>query len=287
MMFRPRENHDQRILACDLNISPEPGLLRFMHDVFGNTVGVAGFDGFTKELVFDSRVRLDHDPQPAFAGVDGSLEVYTGVSPFAYSADDLPDLKLSMERHHADPQGIIDTWARRFVRPVGQTSLQTLLSDMTQAIHSDFKYAKRLAGGANDPLHTLTERSGSCRDFAVLMMEAVRSLGLAARFVSGYIYSPGAGRDHGRVGGGHTHAWVRVFLPACGWVEFDPTNGIVGNTDLVRVAISRDPRQATPLHGAYVGASSDYLGMDVTVDVITEGAGSTQPSPLQAVDLAG
>jgi transglutaminase-like putative cysteine protease len=140
-------------------------------------------------------------------------------------------------------------------------------------------------GGAQSPLETLDLRSGSCRDFALLMMEAVRSLGLAARFVSGYIYSPYARADRGRIGGGHTHAWVRVYLPACGWVEFDPTNGIVGNTDLVRVAVARDPSQAVPLHGTYSGLASDYLGMDVEVDVHAELDSLMQPPPTRVVGL--
>ena len=122
-------------------------------------------------------------------------------------------------------------------------------------------------------------RSGTCRDYAVLMMDAARSLGLAARFVSGYVYSPYVSRESpGRIGGGHTHAWVRIFLPSCGWVEFDPTNGIVGNADLVRVAITRDPRQATPLHGTWAGEAGDFLDMDVTVDVRTESEFTPQPS---------
>jgi transglutaminase-like putative cysteine protease len=96
--------------------------------------------------------------------------------------------------------------------------------------------------------------------------------------VSGYIYSPHADPGHrGRVGGGHTHAWVRVYLPSCGWVEFDPTNGIVGNANLVRVAIARDPRQATPLHGTYAGEASDFIGMDVEVTVRGESEGFGQP----------
>jgi transglutaminase-like putative cysteine protease len=108
---------------------------------------------------------------------------------------------------------------------------------------------------------------GTCRDFALLMMEAVRSLGLAAQFVSGYIHTPYPEGVSARVGGGHTHAWVRVYVPACGWVEFDPTNGIVGNADLIRVAIARDPRQALPLYGTWCGSADDFLGMDVEVDV--------------------
>jgi transglutaminase-like putative cysteine protease len=118
-------------------------------------------------------------------------------------------------------------------------------------------------------------RSGTCRDFAVLMIEAVRALGLAARFVSGYLYSPS--RDGARhVGGGSTHAWMRVYLPGAGWVEFDPTNGIVGNRDLIRVAIARDPAQAVPLSGTWIGFPSDSLGMTVEVSVTSDEA---EPEP--------
>jgi transglutaminase-like putative cysteine protease len=147
---------------------------------------------------------------------------------------------------------------------------------MTHAIHREFTYGARLAGAPQAPLETLALRGGSCRDFAMLMIEAVRSLGFAARFVSGYVYS--GSKKSGRVGGGHTHAWVRVYLPVCGWVEFDPTNGIVGNADLVRVAITRDPRQAVPLHGTWAGLASDYLGMEVSVDVSVEEDAAAQPA---------
>jgi transglutaminase-like putative cysteine protease len=282
MMFRPRESYDQRLLDFELKISPVPVRLRYMQDVFGNTVGVASFTGRTKELVFDSYARLEHTPLPAFHDLDG--ETYTGAMPFAYAADDMPDLAQSMVRQYADSEGLIDAWARRFVRHSGPTSLQALLSEMTQAIYCDFRYKSRLAMGSQTPLETLSLKSGSCRDFALLMIEAVRSLGLAARFVSGYIYCPTVGAPNpGRVGGGHTHAWVRVYLPACGWVEFDPTNGIVGNTDLVRVAIARDPGQAVPLHGTYAGSAGDYLGMEVTVDVRPEFDDTEQRSVQRAV----
>lgn len=282
MMFRPRENHDQRILACELTISPTPARQTLIHDVFGNSVGVANFTGRARELVFDSHVVLEHTPTPAFAGMDGEIAPYTGAMPFDYAEEDLPDLLPSMQRAFADPDGLIDAWARKFVRPFGKTPLQRLLSEMTQAIYADFRYAKRLEGVPQHPLDTLTSKTGSCRDFAVLMMEAVRSLGLAARFVSGYIYSPDI--DHrGRVGGGHTHAWVRVFLPACGWVEFDPTNGIVGNADLVRVAIARDPRQAVPLHGSWIGNAGDFIDMAVEVDCRVESEPLPQPKPLRVV----
>jgi transglutaminase-like putative cysteine protease len=289
MMFRPRESYDQRVIASELSITPTPARLHYVHDVFGNCVGVAGFPGRAQELVFDSAVRLEHTPLPAFAGLDGETEVYTGMMPFAYASEDLPDLLQSMKRQHPDPDGAVDGWARSFVRRTGKTPLGELLTNMTGAIHADFRYAKRLEKGAQTPDQTLALKSGSCRDYAILMIEAARSLGLAARFVSGYVYSPAAVRARaGRIGGGHTHAWASVYLPACGWIEFDPTNGIVGNAGLVRVAVARDPRQAVPLHGTWVGRPGACVGMDVEVNVRAEGEMiSTQPPPLRAVGLAG
>ena len=141
-----------------------------------------------------------------------------------------------------------------------------MLAAMTHAIRQELTYVAREESGIQDPVRTLRLGSGSCRDFAVLMMEAVRSLGLAAHFVSGYLYVPEGGSNR-RVGGGATHAWLRVYLPGAGWVEFDPTNGIVGNHDLIRVAVVRDPRQAVPVSGTWTGFPSDALGMTVEVQV--------------------
>ena len=104
------------------------------------------------------------------------------------------------------------------------------------------------------------------------MIEALRSLGLAARFVSGYLYVPSRdGPKH--VGGGSTHAWCQVYLPGAGWVEFDPTNAIIGNRDLIRVAVARDPSQAVPLSGTYIGAAGNFRDMTVEVTVSAEPLG--------------
>jgi transglutaminase-like putative cysteine protease len=136
---------------------------------------------------------------------------------------------------------------------------------LTTAIKESFVYISRPERGTQDPTQTLLTGRGSCRDFAVLMMEAVRALGLAARFVSGYLHIPAEVTDDLQ-GGGNTHAWCQVYLPGAGWVEFDPTNGIVGNRNLIRVAVARDPRQALPLWGTFEGAATDALGMTVSVE---------------------
>lgn len=271
MMLRPLESYDQRLLLCDLAISPTPTRMHSIHDVFGNCISIANFSGRTRDLVFDSFVRLEHTPLAAFSDRDGEIEAYAGALPVVYDDEDAPDLEQSIRRAHPDPQRTVERWARSFLSQAGETRLQALLSEMTQAIYADFKYTCRLERGVQTPQETLERRTGSCRDYAVLMMDAARSLGLAARFVSGYIYSPHLeAANRGRIGGGHTHAWIRVYLPGCGWVEFDPTNGIVGNADLVRVAVTRDPRQALPLHGTWAGEPGDYVGMDVEVDVRIE-----------------
>ncbi|HEV7499221.1 MAG TPA: transglutaminase family protein, partial [Vicinamibacteria bacterium] len=155
-----------------------------------------------------------------------------------------------------------------------------LLRSITLAIKDEFVYQRRSEKGIQSPNETLQSRRGSCRDFAVLMMEAVRSLGLAARFASGYIFVPNLGPDRA-AGGGATHAWMQVYLPGAGWVDFDPTNSTIGNRHLIRVAVAWDPRLVLPLWGTFVGSASSFLGMDVTVTVTEETGAVLQ----QAEDL--
>lgn len=261
IMVRPRESYDQRLLEARLDIDPQPCELRWLHDVFGNSVAIANFDKRAKSLRVASLVRMEHAPLKL-----NSVEVeeYARCYPFTYASEDMPDLLRSIERQHHDPYRVIDTWARRFV-PDGPTDTLEMLSAMTAAIKRDFTYVPRHEKGTQTPIETLQTRQGTCRDYAVLMIEAVRALGFAARFVSGYVYSPS--RTEGRVGGGNTHAWVRIFLPGSGWVEFDPTNGIVGNRGLIRVAVARDPQQAIPLSGTWSGFPGSETGMTVSVQV--------------------
>jgi len=282
MMLRPRDSYDQKLIEARLVITPEPAALRWVHDVFGNCVAIARFSGRAAELCFDSTIRLDHTPTNA---LEFQIEDYASTYPFFYGSEESPDLLRSIERQFLDPDRDIDRWARQFLRRQGPTGTRELLAAMTHAIKERFSYASRHEIGTQDPIETLKLGSGSCRDFAVLMIEAVRSLGLAARFVSGYLYVPepvGDGRGDGRgdgdgwIGGGATHAWLEVYLPGAGWVEYDPTNGVVGNRDLIRVAVVRDARHAVPLSGTWTGFPSDFLGMDVTVSV-TSDAVSEEP----------
>ena len=184
------------------------------------------------------------------------------------TADELPDLSAYVRRQHPRDAGVA-AWLSRFVTKGATQPTGQLLMTLNEAIAESFSYEKRTSPGTQTPDVTLQTEQGTCRDFALLMMEAARSLGFAARFVTGYIYVPT--RDGPvRLGGGSTHAWCQIYVPGSGWVEFDPTNGIVGNRDLIRVGVARTPQQAIPLSGAYWGDADDELGMEVSVNVKTE-----------------
>ena len=278
VMFRPRDSYDQRLLHASIQIDPEPANMHWMHDVFGNCVACVRFAGRATMLRFESLIQLDHAPLQL---LDFPIAPHAEYYPFSYDQEDMPDLLRSIERQYPDRNHELGRWAAGFTG-AGRIATSDLLARITHAIRRDFTYVRREEMGIQEPLQTLKLRAGSCRDFALLMMEAVRSLGFAARFVSGYLYVPPPdpsgplkGRD-ARAGGGSTHAWVQVYVPGAGWMEFDPTNGIVGNHDLIRVAISRDPAQAVPLWGSWTGFPADRLGLSVDVEVT---ASDTAPSP--------
>jgi hypothetical protein len=205
-------------------------------------------------LRFESTIRLDH----VHADIhDGDIAAFARTYPFSYGAEAMPVLGPFVERRSADPNGRVGRWTRTFLRADRPTNTLELLIDLTHGIKRTFKHVRRDEKGIQAPLQTLVLGSGSCRDLAMLMIDAARSLGMAARFVSGYLYLPdddegdresgdgNGGNPHGRdTHGGNTHAWAQVYLPGPGWVDFDPSSGIVGNRDLVRVAVVRDPRQA-------------------------------------------
>jgi transglutaminase-like putative cysteine protease len=201
--------------------------------------------------------------------------------PFSYDLDEIPDLARCIERHYPDPQGKLERWARRFLPQGGPVDTGALLMTMTNAIKEELCYQRRSAKGARAPLETLASGRGACRDFTILMMEAARALGFAARFVSGYIYVPDRDVEPRHLGGGSTHAWCQIYLPGAGWVEFDPTNGIVGSRDLIRVAVAREAHQAIPLHGSWFGDPADDAGMEVTVLVRRLPEMALEPFPIR------
>ncbi len=259
MMLRPRDSHDQRVIETSLEIYPQPASLNFIVDDFGNQIGIAQFSGCAQELCVESVVCLEQSPPEVSAR---HLDERAGRFPFAYSDEERTDLMLYLERlpvdSHSDPDDEVTRWAHEFLPPAESIGTFDLLTRLSQAIHSGFRYRRREAKGVQRAVETLRLGHGSCRDFAMLMIDAARALGLAARFASGYLIL--SSDEHGS-----THAWAQVYLPGPGWVDFDPTSGSVGKERLITVAVAPDPQHTLPLHGTYVGFASDSLGMDVKV----------------------
>jgi transglutaminase-like putative cysteine protease len=277
-MLRPRDSHDLSLTDAVLGITPPASAARWAHDVFANSVCYLDFGcAESDRLRIVSTLDLEHFPSGAGqpeATLDPSAELY----PFRYTAEEFPDLARSLERHYPDPERRIDAWSQRFVPNESRIRTLDLLTAMTEAICDDFTYEARQAEGTNPPLVTLESRRGACRDFALLMMEAARALGFAARFVSGYLYDASLmDSDDPMVGGGATHAWCSIYLPGAGWVEFDPTNGLIAGRNLIRVCTARTPEQAVPVAGGFIGRPQDFLGLDVTVEVSVRSAGTTIP----------
>jgi transglutaminase-like putative cysteine protease len=281
MMLRPRDCDYQRVIQAGLKISPEPASLRLVQDDFGNYVEVARFSRRSKKLSFESVVCLEHTPRNTALELENARQRF----PVDYGVRELQELTQYIERHHLDPMKEVDCWARRFLVPGGGAiGAFGLLTRLSQGIHHGFRYRRREAKGIQPPIETLRLGHGSCRDFAVLMIDAARSFGLAARFASGYLAVPLDDPQAPTKGSacGSTHAWAQVYLPSHGWIDFDPTSGSVGNIDLVTVAVVPDARHAIPLHGTFVGFPSDHLGMEVQVNVMSGapkmGWGRRQPS---------
>ena len=208
LMFRPRDSYDQRLLTESLVASPSPSDIRWVHDVFGNCVALVRFDKPARELRLETNITLEH---VADISLDLTIDEDARHYPFSYDPLELPDIQPLMQRQCPDPQGVLEHWARQFVKVGHPTDTGHLLMTMCYAIRESFVYQRRSGRGIQLPIETLELRSGTCRDFALLMIEAARALGLPARFVSGYIYVPDRDADQ-----------VTASDDAVGRVELDP-----------------------------------------------------------------
>jgi transglutaminase-like putative cysteine protease len=266
LMFRPRDSHDLRLLHTGLAIDPA-AQVRWIHDAFGNSIAIAQFDGLTQRLELISTIRLEHFGLPPELP---PIEEYARKLPFAYLAEEAPDLARYVERHYPDPNATVSSWAKQFLEGEDGTDTFAMLTHMCKGIQESLKYTMRFEAGTQPPSLTLESGGGTCRDYALLMMEGARALGLAARFITGYLYDPALDDAAGGAASpAHPHAWMETYLPGAGWVEFDPTNGIIGTERLIRVAVARDPEQAMPIKGTFTGAADVVVSTLVDVQVRT------------------
>jgi transglutaminase-like putative cysteine protease len=252
-----------------MSFSPAASV-RWHYDVFGNSIAIASFAQPSTELRIESHLQLETyaTERPAF-----QISPEAVSYPFVYSSDDRIDLGRMLECQHPDPNNRLGAWARGFVRS-NPTDTSALLADLNSGVAAWVSYQSRDTEGTQTPVETLNRGWGSCRDLAVLLIEAARSLGFGARVVTGYLYDPSVdGSSAAAVGAGSTHAWADIYVPGSGWIAYDPTNGTIGGGNLIRVAVTRDISQAVPIAGSFVGTPDSYLGMSVEVTVTPQNLG--------------
>ena len=261
LMLRPRESRNLRLNSHDLRITPA-ATVTWSHDVFSNSVAVAMPREKSDTLSIQSLIELtlDEDQWPVF-DIAASAAYY----PFLLSEDEMTDLGALRLQGYLDSSGLLREWAQSFVaqEPTGTLAL---LKDISNGVAAQLTYVIREDEGEQTPDQTLRSNRGSCRDFAVLFVDAVRSLGFGARIVSGYLYDSDQ-TAVGLTGAGSTHAWAEVYVPGAGWITFDPTNRSVGGFNLIPVAVARDIRQTMPVTGSFVGEPNAYKDMEVQVQV--------------------
>ena len=264
LMLRPRESRDVKLVSTELSITPRPRLT-WANDVFGNVVATASFVEPASILAIESHVKVDHSSEawPIF-DIAASAISY----PFTYTEDERLDLGALLIPQYHDPDRRLAMWARGFA--LGDvTDTLSMLKDLNAEISAWVCYESRDEEGTQAPLDTLARGWGSCRDLAVLLIEAARCLGLGARIVSGYLFSPGE-TGTTLVGSGQTgstHAWAEIYLPGAGWIAYDPTNRTVGGSSLVPVAVARDVKQVVPVSGSFIGMLNDFLSLSVAVSI--------------------
>jgi transglutaminase-like putative cysteine protease len=263
-MFLPRRGASARLLRWSAKTSLA-SKIHWISDAQSNAVAVMDFGEGGRELTFSFQVR------GIYFGVKGiesfPLESRAEIVPVQYSPDEWTDLAHYMRPHAEDPDSSLAAWTKSFVAG-DQDQTADVLHRILTAFSNGFSYRARESEGTQSPGETLRTKCGTCRDYAWLMIEALRRLGFAARFVSGYLYDAALdGGAVGMTGSGATHAWVQVFLPGAGWIDYDPTNQINSGYDLIPVAVARHPGQAIPLAGSWFGDAKNYQGMSVKVAV--------------------
>jgi transglutaminase-like putative cysteine protease len=264
-MLRPRESRELRLIASEIATTPS-AKITWAQDVFGNAVAMARFEAAADSLTITAvnDVELSAHAWPVFDIAASALSF-----PFLYVRDEWTDLGGLMLQQYLDVGGRVSAWARGFVMGPATDTL-ALLKDISAGISTQIAYQSREVEGAQSPIETLDRGSGSCRDIALVFIEAVRSLGIGARIVSGYLHNP----EQALVGSsddGSTHAWAEIYLPGAGWITFDPTNRGLGGANLIPVAVARDIHQVVPVSGGYIGSPDafDEMAVEVSVEPLT------------------
>lgn len=258
LLVRPREGHDVRIESSRLEISPAYNI-KWYRDVFDNSLALVSFLQPANRLTIASDVVIQHYEDTP---LNFSLEDYAVSYPFTYKEGERIDLAAFQQPVFANDQPMVQRWLQDIGLYSGIMETLSLESKLNHAIHSQFRYRVREQAGVQSPAQTLSLGSGSCRDYATLFIEACRCLGLASRFVSGYLHAPAT-----EAGNASTHAWAEVYIPGKGWLGFDPTVGEVAGNRHIAVAVARNPESVPPVSGSFIGPNRYAPRMVVNVQV--------------------
>lgn len=264
LLLRPRENHELRIESSVLSTTPTASL-RWHRDVEDNSVAIATFEEPTRQLAIESQVIvLQYNDSP----LDFVVADHATRYPFAYGADEARVLSpyVTLGAAGADERAQIARWVDAVWKVGEPIETYGLLQRLASHIQKSLTYRVREEAGVQTAAATLASRSGSCRDYAFLFMEAARQLGLAARFVSGYLNAAPSTSDFGA-----THAWAEVFLPGAGWKGFDPTLGRLVGSDHIAVAVARSPESVPPVAGTFTGPPGAQMDVGVWVTPLPKG----------------
>jgi transglutaminase-like putative cysteine protease len=256
VLMRPREGHDIRIMKAHAEVSPAASV-DWLRDIHGNSIAMITFLEPSAALRIHSDLIVDlNEERLEESQVAGLALEY----PFQYAADEQIDiLPYRLPSYPHDGDRLVE-WLRGVYQHGTVVNTLELLQRLNTAVFNTIQYTWREEYGVQLPCETLRLGTGSCRDYAVFMMEAARHLGFAARFVTGYIQM-GEGQH------GATHAWTEIYLPGAGWRGFDPTNNKMAGSEHVAVAVTREQEKASPISGSWSGPGDAFESMNVIVRV--------------------
>ena len=274
-MFRPRENHSIQLEKFSVVVTPTHRL-HWIRDLYENNIGLLDLTEKSKELVIESEsfVRIT-ERNPFDFIIPPSAEEY----PFVYDHEVAAELAPLVSILYPRDETRIREWLAPYWHPGKSVGTLEFLQHLNKGIYDTFKYQRRERKGVQSPAETIECNTGSCRDFAALFIEACRTLGLAARFVSGYMYSP---KITGRMS---MHGWTEVYLPGAGWIGFDPSWGILADSNYIPAAVTRHAEHAPPISGTYFGTQKEFLGTQVDLYVTRCDGEGTTPAAAGAKDI--
>jgi transglutaminase-like putative cysteine protease len=258
LLMRPLDTHATRLIQAWLETPPSR--VKWSYDAYGNCLCHLTPTSQSDRLSVVNNLIVDRYPSPlAAVNIDNPVS----AMPVVYSLGDRRILEPFIAPATDDHDEAYLEWLRAQRFDASEPAIE-FLKRFNRGIHERFGYGVRDEEGVQSPGETLALNSGTCRDFAWLMIESLRRLGFAARFATGYLHSPNATVR----GAGATHAWCEVFLPDAGWMEFDPTNDLVESSSLIRVAATRTWAEASPMTGVIFGNADSELRVSVDVDLV-------------------